>query len=162
MPLYERTIKTILRGRAGVKTHAHKYNKSKPLTFFNTKISQKVLVIEKVALSLSQKQFGQGRFPEHKTNNKMTRVIFRKESDGTILAVFNEYADFNYNLTCYAHIGQHSACSLEYYRSTKPATAGEYQNLLNELKQIGYNDLKIAKRLNLRELNSVNWWDLSR
>ena len=53
MPLYERTIKTILRGRAGVKTHAHKYNKSKPLMFFNTKISQKVLVIEKTAVILS-------------------------------------------------------------------------------------------------------------
>lgn len=56
MPLYERTIKTILRGRAGVKTHAHKYNKSKPLMFFNTKISQKVLVIRKTAVILSQKQ----------------------------------------------------------------------------------------------------------
>ena len=93
----------------------------------------------------------------------MTKVIFRKESDGTILAVFNEYADFNYNLTCYAHIGQHQACSLEYYRDkTKPASENEYNELLNELKYIGYNDLKIAKRLNLRELNSVNWWDLSR
>ena len=53
MPLYERTINTILRGRAGVKTHAHKYNKSEPLMFFNTKISQKVLVIEKTAVILS-------------------------------------------------------------------------------------------------------------
>ena len=66
MPLYERTIKTILRGRAGVKTHAHKYNKSKPLMFFNTKISQKVLVIRKTAVILSQKQnkTGLGRYPE--------------------------------------------------------------------------------------------------
>ena len=56
MPLYERTIKTILRGRAGVKTHAHKYNKSKPLMFFNTKISQNVLVVRKTAVILSQKQ----------------------------------------------------------------------------------------------------------
>ena len=50
--------------------------------------------------------------------------------------------------------GQHGACSLEYYRSTKPASAGEYQNLLNELKYIGYDDLKICKRLPISKIYS--------
>lgn len=45
--------------------HAHIYNVLKlPFTKFNTKIMQKVLVFEKVALTLSQKRIGQGLFPE--------------------------------------------------------------------------------------------------
>lgn len=84
----------------------------------------------------------------------MTNVVFRRENNGEILAVFGEIADNNYNLVCYAHIGQHAACSLEYYHSTKPATAGEYQNLLNELKYIGYDDLKICKRLPISKIYS--------
>lgn len=79
----------------------------------------------------------------------MTRVVFRKEKDGNILAVFNVIADCNYNLLSYAHLGQHGGCSYEYYiKETKPAKESEYQELLKELKQIGYNDLKICKRLN--------------
>ena len=84
----------------------------------------------------------------------MTNVVFRKEKDGQILAVFGEIADNFYNLVCYAHLGQHSACSLEYYRSTKPASAGEYQPLLNELQSIGYNDLRICKRLQISKIYS--------
>ena len=84
----------------------------------------------------------------------MTNVVFRRERNGEILAVFDEIFDINYNLASYAHIGQHGGCSLEYYRRTKPATAGEYQNLLNELKQIGYNDLKICKRLPISKIYS--------
>ena len=84
----------------------------------------------------------------------MTNVVFRRENNGEILAVFGEIADNNYNLVCYAHIGQHAACSLEYYRNTKPASAGEYQNLLNELKYIGYDDLKICKRLPISKIYS--------
>ena len=84
----------------------------------------------------------------------MTRVVFRKEKNGDILAVFDEIFDINYNLASYAHIGQHGGCSLEYYRSTKPATAGEYAELLNELKYIGYDDLKICKRLPISKIYS--------
>lgn len=56
--------------------------------------------------------------------------------------------------TCYAHIGQHSACSPEWYRSTqRPATPEEYSDLLRELRGIYERDddsdavrLVIAKR----------------
>lgn len=68
-----------------------------------------------------------------------TTVIFRKESNGNIVAFFPyEIADLNGNISCYAHIGQHSAASLEYYRGTKPCTPAEYADLLTELQSIGY------------------------
>lgn len=65
-------------------------------------------------------------------------VIFRKESDGSILAVFPTQAESyaGYHMLCYAHIGQHGTCSLEYYRETKPAKPDEYAPLLAELTAI--------------------------
>ena len=49
--------------------------------------------------------------------------------------------------SCYAHIGQHCAgtwggCFVD----SRPATPTEYGPLLNELLQIGYDDLRIVKR----------------
>lgn len=41
--------------------------------------------------------------------------------------------------TCYAHIGQHSACSPEYAKESRLATEQEYKDLRNELESIGYN-----------------------
>jgi len=77
-----------------------------------------------------------------------TSVIFRKEQDGTILAVF-PYVIYNgYTLTCYSHIGQHSAILYEEYAIDRcaPATKEEYQDLFNELENsVGYN-LKVITR----------------
>lgn len=40
---------------------------------------------------------------------------------------------------CYAHVGQHSECSIEWVlKDTRPATKAEYAALLRELRQI-YN-----------------------
>lgn len=80
--------------------------------------------------------------------DNITPVIFRKEKNGDILAVFPlEPADYKGNMTCYAHIGQHGGISLDYYwQNTKPAKPEEYQDLLNELKAIGYDNLKIYRR----------------
>lgn len=75
------------------------------------------------------------------------KVTFRKERDGELLAVFAELAT-PHTLTAYAHVGQHTDVSLEYYREcTKPATPGEYAGLLAELRAIGYDDLRVVKRL---------------
>ena len=79
----------------------------------------------------------------------MTTVFFRKEEDGEILAVFA----FDYRrganggtFGCYAHIGQHSECCLDYIKeSTKPATRDEYAPLLSELRQVGYDPIVIKK-----------------
>ena len=77
----------------------------------------------------------------------MTKVTFRKERDGAILAVFAELAT-PYTLACYSSVGQHGSVCLEYYRTmTRPATPDEYRGLLGELAGIGYHDLQIVKLL---------------
>lgn len=65
-------------------------------------------------------------------------VIFRKESDGTILAVFPTQAESysGWHMLCYGHIGQHGTCSIEYYWSMRPASPEEYADLLAELTAI--------------------------
>lgn len=77
-----------------------------------------------------------------------TLVKFYTEKDNSILAVFPQ---LHYNrrlygkdqLTCYAHIGQHSGCHKEYLKDLKPATdLTQCIGLVNELTKIGYN-LKI-------------------
>lgn len=43
----------------------------------------------------------------------------------------------------YAHIGQHSACHIDYANECKEAAINEFMPLLQELVGIGYNDLQI-------------------
>ena len=79
-----------------------------------------------------------------------TIIIFRKDKEGEVMAVLPyEIADLSNNMTCYVHIGQHSAMSPVYYRETKPATPEEYRDLLEELINIGYEP-EIKKRINWR------------
>jgi len=78
----------------------------------------------------------------------ITEVLFRKEKGGSILAVFPYDIWCGSTGTCYAHIGQHSACIHEYaINDCKPATKVEYADLLKELNSLGYN-LKVIKRRN--------------
>ena len=73
------------------------------------------------------------------TNNQITPVIFRKEKDGEILAVFPYLSYRNYTIDCYAHLGQHHTCTWPYVRDcTKKAIPEEYKHLYNELVSIGY------------------------
>lgn len=93
-----------------------------------------------------------------------TEVIFRKvksgDFKGTIEAFFPyDISDTKGNVTCYAHIGQHSGACWDYLLfNTIPAKENEYSELKSELESIGYN-LKITKRRNykrfLTELNKV-------
>lgn len=39
-------------------------------------------------------------------------------------------------MTCYAHVGQHGACSMDWYRRTRAAKPEEYADLLRELRGI--------------------------
>jgi len=48
--------------------------------------------------------------------------------------------------TSYAHLGQHSACSLEYANECKEANYNEFADLLRELIGQGYNDLQIMNK----------------
>jgi len=91
-------------------------------------------------------------------NNFKTDVMFRKEKDNTILAVFPyDIADQEGNIMGYAHLGQHTAVCWDFVLfDTKPAN--EFDDLKKELESIGYN-LNIVKRRNYRrfinELNKV-------
>lgn len=67
-------------------------------------------------------------------------VVFRVEgskSDPSVVAVFptqvgKDWRDF----AVYAHIGQHSTGSIDWYRTTKRAKPGRYLYLLEELRGI--------------------------
>ena len=43
-----------------------------------------------------------------------------------------------YLMRCYSHIGQHSACHIDYANESREATKEEYNPLLEELLSIGY------------------------
>lgn len=88
-------------------------------------------------------------------DNFKTDVIFRKEKDGSILAVF-PYVIYNPSgqCTCYAHIGQHGAMEWSYLYDTKPANQDEAKDLFSELESIGYN-LNIIKKRNYNKYLKV-------
>jgi len=76
-------------------------------------------------------------------NTEITKVQFLVDDLGEVFAFFPEIY-FNLDLDsdlrrCYARIGQHSACSLEYTKTCRIATYLEFEPLLEELKNIGYN-----------------------
>lgn len=70
-----------------------------------------------------------------------TQVIFYKEENSVFAYFLNEEFDLQGNKMCYAHIGQHSACSPDYITEMQlvKASKEEYQGLLEELESIGYN-----------------------
>lgn len=76
----------------------------------------------------------------------MQRVIFRKWRDsGDVIAFFPDQADGPY-IMAYEHHGQHGNATYP-HPQTVPATADEYAELLAELKAIGYDDLRVVKRV---------------
>lgn len=84
----------------------------------------------------------------------LTDVIFRADRagphKGSITAIFPAYPGTNqYDALCYAHVGQHSSCSYEWYRyNTRPATAAEYADLKRELESLSPEPyrLRVVKR----------------
>lgn len=68
------------------------------------------------------------------------------EFDSEVFAYFPNdwYNHDNLLRTSYAHIGQHSACHIDYAKECKEATPEQYKDLKAELESIGYN-LKICK-----------------
>jgi len=63
-------------------------------------------------------------------------------------------------MTCYAHVGQHSGCSLQWYRTTRPATKEEAAPLLAELRSIGYTKLRVVQRISdeMHEVRRCTAW----
>ncbi|HHT9135833.1 MAG TPA: hypothetical protein ACFYEK_01170 [Candidatus Wunengus sp. YC60] len=86
-----------------------------------------------------------------KKDKHKTKVIFlieKPEGDLTqqVFAFFPELHTYhkqhpNYGVMfdCYAHIGQHSACHIDYANECKVAKPTQYKNLFKELEGIGYN-----------------------
>lgn len=82
-------------------------------------------------------------------------VTFRKDrgKNPTVTAVFpTEPAGHRYGeMTCYAHVGQHSGCSLNWYHASRAATPVEYADLLTELREIYEQDEDQPVRLVVRQ-----------
>lgn len=82
----------------------------------------------------------------------MTKVMFRKWK-GEVIALFPEIRNSQTARYCqsYMHIGQHGEADDNLIvNQSSPPTIGEYEPLLKELVQIGYDDLKIIKRRNFK------------
>ena len=80
----------------------------------------------------------------------MTRVIFStfKKFNNEVIALFpDEIANSYGECMSYMHYGQHSPADYNLVvKNTKPASDEEAQELLDELRYIGYDDLKVYKR----------------
>lgn len=63
-----------------------------------------------------------------------------------VIAVFPYLIEGRNDVASYMHVGQHSGCDWNINSFTKAATPKQYENLLNELKSIGYDNLKVIKR----------------
>lgn len=59
----------------------------------------------------------------------------------------NEHVQYREMFTCYAHVGQHSACHIDYANECKEAVTNDYMlTLLPELINQGYDDLVIMNK----------------
>ncbi len=78
-----------------------------------------------------------------------TPVIFRKWPGGDVIALFPTELGTADPYTCssYEHVGQHGAADpQDVISATKPASPGEYSDLLAELITRKYDDLQIYRR----------------
>ncbi|MGH6631516.1 MAG: hypothetical protein ACREB3_17440, partial [Burkholderiales bacterium] len=90
-----------------------------------------------------------------KQDSEITPVLFRVHRSPTkfgrdVTAVFPcEPADtIGRTMSCYSHIGQHSACSYAWYIQTRPAAPEEYADLFAELEAAPYGyRLKVCRQI---------------
>lgn len=88
-------------------------------------------------------------------DKEQTEVIFRKYSDGEIIALFPYLPEFRYtSCMSYMHVGQHGTAHLELINTTKLASPDEYKDLQQELINIGYN-LKVIKKMSWRKYSRI-------
>ena len=84
---------------------------------------------------------------------KKLPVLFRflrsvVPAEREVVAVFPTLPGSPGLMACYARVGQHSSCSMEWFRATRPAEANDFAELHRELAQI-YSDteLVVVKRI---------------
>ena len=77
-----------------------------------------------------------------------TPVIFREYHDGEVIALFPTLPGGSCGqCQSYLHFGQHGAADYGHVvRTTGPAAADEYADLMAELVKVGYDDLSIYQR----------------
>lgn len=73
-----------------------------------------------------------------------TPVVFRM-MQGECIALFPGFENGKY-IQSYMHVGQHSDACPELINELKPATKKQYSDLLNELIQLGYTNLKVYNK----------------
>lgn len=79
-------------------------------------------------------------------DNEITKVLFRFDA-AEVTAVFPEIDEGNGKVSCYVHMGGHSACTRGWYGTTRPATDAEYAPLKRELESTPYEyKLQVIKR----------------
>tara|TARA_R110000868_G_scaffold209322_2_gene459021 strand:- start:199 stop:615 length:417 start_codon:yes stop_codon:yes gene_type:complete len=76
------------------------------------------------------------------------KFLWEKPENGIDGGVFAFFPNEKYNhekgmFTSYAHIGQHSACHIDYANECKEAKLYEYYDLLRELYRQGYKSLNV-------------------
>ena len=81
---------------------------------------------------------------------------FKGDFADQVTAVFPYQIEDHLNTLCYSHVGQHSACHIDYVHGSKPATESEYQALKQELESIGY-ELNIIKKRNHKKYLKAYW-----
>lgn len=80
-----------------------------------------------------------------------TKVIFLYSENpignpqADLFAFFPEIDHNSQYKTSYSHIGQHSACAVEYAQEARQADLSEYKELKTELENIGY-DLEVCSK----------------
>jgi hypothetical protein len=70
-----------------------------------------------------------------KTPIKVKFVYTKKFKEVTAVFIDDKNPQFP---DCYSHIGQHSICSIAWVKEQKKATKKQYNPLLKELQNIGY------------------------
>ena len=84
---------------------------------------------------------------------KNDEVVFRRYPDGQVIALFPDipWSGRWGETTSYMHVGQHGAADYSHVvATTKPVTEKEYAGLLDELRQSGYDNIKIVKRAKIQ------------
>lgn len=94
------------------------------------------------------------------------QFLLQPTEDGAI-ETFAYFPKMYYNkelykttFTCYAHIGQHSACHIDYARECKEATREQYLDLQRELEGLGYNLLITNKKINVMQKQFLIYKDI--
>lgn len=81
----------------------------------------------------------------NRTDTYRVSVIYRLDSDGEPLAIFPYEVVSSGNVVCYAHYGQHSDCSVQYYRKLQKCTQEQKDALANELRSLGYEPVEVKR-----------------